>query len=75
MMQDKPYLSLDERDRRYKLVREAMKDRGLDARTVEREGRVVRDEAPLVVAERVEEADVPIRGASEAELEGEAALA
>jgi len=30
-MPDKPYLSLAERDRRYKLVREAMKERGLDA--------------------------------------------
>ncbi|MFC1992013.1 M24 family metallopeptidase [Chloroflexota bacterium] len=31
MMQDKPCLSLVERDRRYKQVREAMKERGLDA--------------------------------------------
>jgi len=30
MMQNKPYLSLAERDRRYKLVRQAMKERGLD---------------------------------------------
>ena len=30
-MQNKPYLSLKERDRRYKLVRQAMRERGLDA--------------------------------------------
>jgi Xaa-Pro aminopeptidase len=38
MMQDKPYLSLDERDRRYKLVRDAMKHRGLDALLVYGDG-------------------------------------
>jgi Xaa-Pro aminopeptidase len=31
MMQNKPFLSLKERDRRYKLVRQAMRERGLDA--------------------------------------------
>ena len=30
-MQNKPFLSLKERDRRYKLVRQAMRERGLDA--------------------------------------------
>ncbi|MFC2057210.1 M24 family metallopeptidase [Chloroflexota bacterium] len=34
MMQDKPYLSLAERDRRYKLVREAMREHGLDVLVV-----------------------------------------
>src|SRR4030042_6179810 len=31
MMQNKPFLSLKERDRRYKLVRQAMRERSLDA--------------------------------------------
>jgi hypothetical protein len=30
-MQNKPFLSLKERDRRYKLVRQAMRERSLDA--------------------------------------------
>lgn len=34
MMQDKPYLSLAERDRRYRLVRQAMRERGLDVLVV-----------------------------------------